>query len=120
MELEELQKILINQAEKTQRAIEQSELAEILMENNDEILLNLVGGMGELKGQVSEGFKAVHQRLDILNGRTAKSEGKIDLIEKQQATSDGRMLGISWVFGGITALIMMLLTALGIYVSYIR
>lgn len=50
----------------------------------------LMQAMGELKGLVS----GINQRLDAQNGRVGKLEGKIELIEKQQASQEGRLLNI--------------------------
>ena len=63
------------------------------IENHDQTML----AIGELKGLIV----GITQRLDGQNGRLSKSEGKIDLIEKQQSRSDGRLTAYGWIFGGL-------------------
>lgn len=112
---------LMEQYRKVNKATEESKQMENIMENNDTTaLLKIVGDMGELKGQLTEGFKAVHQRLDTLNGRTGKAEGKIDLIEQQQARADSRMVTLGWVFGATTTIIGLLIAAIGVYVAFVK
>ncbi len=46
--------------------------------------------IGELKGEMSEGFKGVHRRQDIANGRTAKIEGEVQDLQRRNAFVDGQ------------------------------
>lgn len=65
----------------------------------DEQYGQVMQSIGELKGRVDTGFLAITQRQDIANGRVSKNEGKIDLIEQQQAKADGRLTAYSLIFG---------------------
>jgi hypothetical protein len=49
---------------------------------NTEILLIL----GRLEGTTTQGFKGIHQRQDITNGRIGKAESRLDALEKNDIT----------------------------------
>lgn len=82
-------------------------------ENHNEIILSI----GRLEGKVDTGFLAVTQRMDTANGRTSKLEGKVELIEKQQARADGRLTAYGWIFGGGISIIGIILVCVQIYFS---
>ena len=69
--------------------------------------------IAELRGVVVEGFKGVHQRQDIANGRTGKVEQRVDKLESDNATSKGRSQG-RWrlwlVLSTVAGLVIALLT----------
>ena len=52
-------------------------------------LNNIERTLGRLEGVVSEGFKGVHNRQDIANGRTSKLETRVNKIELKLATYIG-------------------------------
>ena len=39
--------------------------------------------LGELRGTMEEGFKAITTRMDIANGRTTKNEGEIGTLKAE-------------------------------------
>lgn len=75
--------------------------------------LNLGQQIAELRGIVIEGFKGVHHRQDIANGRTGKLEVRVGKLEKDVATSRGIRQG-TWrfwlVLGSVIGLIIEALT----------
>lgn len=54
--------------------------------------------IAELRGIVIEGFKGVHARQDITNGRVGKLESRMTDVENNQANSAGHDKGAtaSW------------------------
>ncbi len=56
--------------------------------------------LGVLEGKLD----GVITRQETANGRTSKVEGKVELIEKQQARADGRLTAYGWVFGAVIAI----------------
>lgn len=53
----------------------------------------LVQDISELKGIVTEGFRAVHQRQDTANGKLSKHEDSIIGISENVARIDGELDG---------------------------
>ena len=49
--------------------------------------------IGNLEGAMKEGFNGVHHRQDIANGRTAKSETRIESLERirEQEVGENRI-----------------------------
>ena len=70
--------------------------------NQDNNHDNMMMAIGQLQGQVSEGFKGVHQRQDNTNGQLKKHEDRINILEKSQDRADG--LKMSWreILGWVT------------------
>ena len=66
--------------------------------------LELTRQISKLEGIVIEGFKGVHSRQDIANGRTAKLEGRVAFLETTKAKDEGRRSGISISWGVFIAL----------------
>ena len=76
--------------------------------------MNLQKQIAELQGIVITGFKGVHARQDLTNGRILKAEERIEKIERSDAFTDGVRKGISkaWVaFVAIMGILIGLLTA---------
>lgn len=67
----------------------------------DEQVGQMMKEIGILQGLVA----GIGTRLDTANGRTSKLEGKVELIETQQARADGRLTAYGWIFGGLIAVI---------------
>ena len=63
-------------------------------------IITVAQQVAKLQGSVDEGFKGVHLRQDIANGRTAKLETRIMAIEVQHKSEEGVIKGvkISWSF----------------------
>ncbi len=55
-----------------------------------ETLNRMLKEIGELKGEMHEGFKGVHRRQDIANGRTAKIEDEVQDLQRRNAFVDGQ------------------------------
>jgi hypothetical protein len=62
---------------------------------------DIMGAIGELRGLMV----GVDQRLDVLNGRTAKTEDKVQIIENSRAKERGYITGIVSVFSIIGGLV---------------
>lgn len=45
--------------------------------------------IGNLQGTMDEGFKGVHRRQDVANGRMAKVEDRVDRLEKEGVRIEG-------------------------------
>lgn len=71
----------------------------------DEQIFNLMQSIGRLEGKLETGFAAIGQRMDAQNGKVNKLDGKVELMETQQARSDGRLTAYGWIFGVIVAII---------------
>jgi hypothetical protein len=50
--------------------------------------------IGNLKGKVDEGFAGVHRRQDITNGRLARTEERVGILEKTDAGMGERLKGV--------------------------
>ena len=55
------------------------------MENQGQIMEKL----GNLEGITKEGFRGVHSRQDMANGRIEKLEGRVGTLEKEDVRSHG-------------------------------
>lgn len=53
-----------------------------------ELLLEKISNLTE---KVDTGFTGVHRRQDIANGRTAKIEGKVEVLEKTDIEISGKL-----------------------------
>lgn len=75
--------------------------------------------IAELKGIVESGFKDVTRRQDIANGRTAKTEIRIEALEKKDDFNDGLRRGIrvSW---GFVVTVVTLITGFIAALAYFR
>lgn len=123
-DLEKAHRDLIQQSIKTKLALDEADAAQQLMENNDATLLKIVGDMGELKGQVTEGFRSMTQQFTVQNGRTGKLEGKVDVMKGDMdnlgsrvvalETNDGKEQSAAekrkdWIWGAVEKIIFMLI-----------
>ncbi len=106
---------LLEQIERSKNILDKSKIMEAKMENSDPQLMLAIG---RLEGKVDTGFLAINQRLDISNGRISKSEGKIELIQQQQASTDTRFSTAAWIFGAIIAIGGLIIGAISLYISY--
>ncbi len=70
--------------------------------------LEIMHKLGVLEGKMD----GVISRQETANGRTSNLEGKIELIEKQQARADGRLTAYGWVFAAVLGIGGLALTAL--------
>lgn len=57
--------------------------------HQDKELQEIMRILGNLEGEVREGFKGVHARQDVANGRTAKNESRIMSLELSRAEGTG-------------------------------
>jgi len=73
---------------------------------------DLSRAIGNLEGTVREGFKAVNQRLDGINGRIERGEKRIGILE----FSDAQIKGKVAVIGGIAGLIF---TSIGWFINWL-
>lgn len=71
------------------------------MENNHDTHSQIMFLLGEIRGDI----KGVHQRLDALNGKTAKNSSRIDDLEIKEATRAGKAVGMGLVGGSVISVI---------------
>lgn len=50
----------------------------------------ILSQLGKIHGEMREGFKNVHRRQDIANGRTAKNEASIEELKIRNAFEEGK------------------------------
>ena len=65
--------------------------------------------LGNLEGTLNEGFKAINNRLDKINGSVQSHSKKIDDLETFRDNFQGRMSIIGSVAGAIGAIITMII-----------
>lgn len=56
----------------------------------EEKVSKILQELGKIHGEMREGFKNVHRRQDIANGRTAKNEAGIEELKLHNAFEDGK------------------------------
>lgn len=60
----------------------------------DQHKTEIIMAIGNLKGKVDEGFIGIHRRQDITNGRLAKTEERVGMLEKTDAGMGERLKGV--------------------------
>lgn len=78
--------------------------------------LNLQKQIAFLQGTVEEGFRGVHARQDLANGRTAKIEARVSAIEEMHHEDDGVKKGIKMSWGFLVTIV----TLVGIIIASIH
>jgi len=73
-----------------------------MAENHDEILR----AIGRLEGAMTEGFKAIHARQDVANGKLIKHDEKIDELESYRDQLKGRVAVIAGGVGFVGSLVV--------------
>ena len=71
--------------------------------------------IGRLEGQVTEGFKGVHSRLDKLNGRVDDHGKKIGVNKSNIDVAKGKAMGAGFVAGVIGSVITIILAVLTLF-----
>lgn len=72
------------------------------METNE---FKIAQQIAKLQGTVEEGFKGIHARQDITNGRVGRCEIRIGDLEKGDSYSAGTTKGITITWGKIAAFV---------------
>lgn len=70
---------------------------------------NIQRTLGNLEGTINEGFKAINNRLDKINGTIIRHEDKLNVFETFKDNLRGQMTIIGAVTGFIGAIVTMVI-----------